>query len=119
MEKVETVWPEDLEIPEGALEKIEDPTLVKVPDIYLEEVMASELVQYLRNYHAAVAARRTARHMGDHKRGEEMGRAVAFARNAIALITHDHPKVRQLADDIMVTETNRARVARKEALAAD
>lgn len=111
----EVVWPEDVDIPDAALGLVEKTELYQVPDAYLEEILASEMVQYLRSYHTAVVARRTARHMGDNKRAEEMSKVIAGARNAIALIHHEHPAVRPLAESIMKLESSRARRVRADA----
>ena len=106
-------WPEDVEIPQKVLDA---PFDSHVPPEYMDELMASEGIQHLRNYHTAVAALRSARHVGDPARIEPLAKMVAHSRNCIALIHYKHPLVKAAASKIMALEAKRAQEARDNAL---
>lgn len=107
-------FPEDKEIPQEALEAID----TSVPEEYLREVMATQLMEHLSSYHASVEARRAARQVGDSARSEQLGRQVAFYRSAIGLIQHQYEGIRTLADEIMQANAKQIR-QRRRALLAD
>lgn len=73
--------------PIEALEKLDD----SLPKEYEDEILASELLDNLSVYHRSEKARKAARHQGDHKKAEELGKQAAICRTAAALIQYEHP----------------------------
>lgn len=83
-----------------------------LPSSYELEIMAAELVQYLTQYHSAVAGGKAARQEEDHQKAELFAKAVRFSRSAIALIQYNHPGVKARADEIMEAQAENIRARR-------
>ena len=82
-----------------------DPTILDTVDLslpseFLAESLAEELLEHLSNYHKAKAANQAARHSGDNQKAEQMYRLVAYSRLAVAIIQHENPGVKAIADAI-------------------
>ena len=78
--------------------------------------MATELLQYLTSYHALTSSYRAARHQGDSAKAESMFQGRTYARNAAALIQHDYPNTKVIADELARSRVSDVRRQRTAAL---
>ncbi|MEE9158105.1 MAG: hypothetical protein V3U60_06940 [Gammaproteobacteria bacterium] len=73
---------------------------LSLPETYLIESMAEELVAHLMAYHSSKVGVRTARAQGDHSKAEQLGKQMGYSRLAAALIQDEHKGVKGIADQI-------------------
>ena len=107
----EETYPASWELAQ-ALERVD----LSLPQEYELEAMANEMLSHLAAYATASAAGRAARHLGDHRRAEELGRQAAFNRAAVAVMQYRYPKAKAMADEIADLQARRARKNRQAAL---
>ena len=99
-------------IPIEALEGVD----LTMPEDNTVELMASEMVKHLQEYHQLTTLQRAARQAEDHQRAEQLSKAILTAKMAVAVIQHKYPKAKAIADEIM--RTNAAQVARSRSAIA-
>lgn len=87
----------DEHVPQEALDSVD----LAADNAWIVEIMASELVGYLGEYHKTQAALRSAKQVGDHQRAEQLSRAEAFIRTNIAYLQWKYPGAKELAQAIM------------------
>ena len=87
-----------------------------LPSEYQDEVMGAELLAHITNYYQATAALKSARNMGDHARAEQLYKTVAFSRLAVAVIQHDFPNTKEIADELGKFRAKQARQQRRALL---
>ena len=100
-------------VPQAAMDAVD----LAVPDAWLVEVMASELTDFLREYHKTVSALRSARQVGDHQKAEQLAKNEAYLRVNVALIQHKHPGAKAIAQKIMQATASQVAKQRDAALA--
>ncbi len=92
---------------------------LSLPDEFLLEVVANQLLENLANYHTALRAAKAGRQAGEHKRAEEMWKQTQVFRLTVAFIEAEFPKAKALADELAKararqTRDNRARLMETE-----
>lgn len=86
----------ELDISPQVLDKVD----LSLPQEYLIEIVAEELVGYLTNYHQYNIGYRTARASGDHQKAEQLYKQMSHSRLAAALIQSEYKGIKELADKI-------------------
>ena len=94
----------------AALENIDD----SLPKDYQDEMFAVEVLENLAAYHKSEAARRAARHQGEHDSATKLAKQAAVCRTAAALIQYEHPNtvaLYKVLAEVKVMETRQRRQA--------
>ena len=99
-------------IPIEALEAVD----LTMPDDYALDIMASEMVTHLQEYHKLVTQQRAYRQAEDHPRAEQLSKQILGHKMAVAVIQHKHPKAKAMADEMMAI--NAAQAGRNRAALA-
>ena len=86
----------ELDISIEALDSVD----LSLPEDYLDEVFAMELLTVITRYHTCVAERRAFRHQGKGSEAEKMSTQAAIYRAQAALIQHEHPNTRELYKEL-------------------
>lgn len=100
--------PEELTIDAALLEAVD----LSLPPEYEAELMATELLGHLSAFHQAKAAWQAGRSSGDHNKAEQMYRLMSYSRLAAAIIQHDFPQAKGIADIIAKAKAAQAVKAR-------
>ena len=103
-----------IEIPPEAFELLgDDDSGLAVPDEVMTELMAGQLVEYLKSFHNSDAAGRAARQQGDDVRVKQFDKDKAFCRSAAAWLMYKFKGTKEIADHMMSMAAIRAQEARK------
>ncbi len=86
----------ELDISIDALESVE----LDLPEEYLDEVFAMQLLTVITGYHTCVAERRAFRHQGKGSEAEKMSTQAAIYRAQAALIQYEHPNTKVLYKEL-------------------
>jgi selenocysteine lyase/cysteine desulfurase len=100
------------DIPIEALESVD----LGLPTVYLDEVMASKLLDVITSYHQITVDLKASRHQGDHSTAEVAAKAQAQARNSAALIQYEHPNTLVLYPELARAKALVVKEGRKSAL---
>ncbi len=73
---------------------------LKLPTDYVTDIMAAEVLDHLTNHYRARAALRAARNSGDSQQAERLFKLLSFSRLAVAIIQHEYPEAKGVADEI-------------------
>ena len=90
-----------------------------LPFEYQEEVMASQLLEQLTSYQQARQTWRAARNQSDRKRQQDAFGAMKNFQLTAALIQHDFPQAKRIADEIATFRAKSLKDAREAALEPD
>ena len=85
-----------------------------MPQEYLDELMASKLLQAVAGYHASETERKALRHQGEHQKAEQMAKQAATCRATAAIIQHEHPLAIPIYKEMARREARRAAEAREK-----
>lgn len=102
---------DDFDFPVEALEKAN----LSLPEAFELELMAAEMLGHLQNYHTSKTALRAARQSG-HQRAEEFRKTMEFSRLAVAMIQHQFPDVKGVADRIAEVRARQTKSLRDGAM---
>lgn len=89
------------EVEAAELAKLLEGVDLTVPDEFLEVRLAAEMVQHLGQYHSLQLAIRAARHAEQHQRAEQLQKEALYTKTAIALIQHQYPGTKAIAQEMM------------------
>lgn len=90
---------ETAEVNEIPVEALEDVDLT-LPLEFRLDIFAMELLEHLSSYQRLAVAVKAARHQENHPRAEEVSRQMAYSRMMAALIQHEYPGAKAVADQI-------------------
>lgn len=68
-----------------------DKVVIDLPDDYMVEIVAGQMLDAITSYHISVNQRRAFRNQGDDRRAEEVSKTAAAMRGLTALLQHEHP----------------------------
>ena len=104
---------EDLEIevdvPIEALEAVD----LELPQEYSDEVFAQEVLDNVVGYHKSEAARKAARHQGEHDQAEQLNKQSQICKAAAALIQHEHPATKVIYKQLASIRAAQVKASRK------
>mgnify|MGYP001595125703 CR=1 FL=1 len=95
-------------VPAEALENID----LTVDASWLDEIMATELVTFLQEFNKITTGLRSARHVGDSRRIDDLTRTEAFLRTNIGYIQYKYPAVRAIANEVMAAQARQVKMGR-------
>ena len=105
----------DVQIPQEAFDALaENDELLAIPDIAMAELMAGNLTDYLKGYHASNVTARAARQLGQDKAADDATKHAAYCRAAAAYIMYRYPGSKDIASYNMAKLTQRAKAMRDE-----
>ncbi len=114
---------EEEEEEEGALTADEVTALLgkvdlSLPETFDDDIMGSELLDHLSNFHKAKVGMKAARHSGDHPKAEQLGKLMSYSRLAAAIIQAQNPRAKALADELATVRAKLAKAQRQSVLGA-
>ena len=98
------------DVPIAALEDVD----LGLPDEFLLDIMADELLSVISTYHRADSGWRSAKNIGDVPRQKNMWDLRNYAKVTAALIQHRYPDAKALSDSLALTQAKAKAKARAQ-----
>lgn len=107
---------EDLEIEvDVPIEALEDVDM-ELPKDFADEMFAEEVLSNVIAFHKTEAARKAAKHQGDHDRAELLNKQAQICKSAAALIQYEHPETKIIYKELASIRASQVKTNRQSIL---
>lgn len=89
---------------------------LSMPDDFLLDIMASQMVEHVISYEQSKQTWRSSRNQGNHARAKQFFEQMQFNQLTIAIIQAGYPGAKKLADELMSVRAKQAQTQRKNIL---
>ena len=89
---------------------------LSMPEDFLVDIMASQMVEHMVSYEQSRQAWRSSRNQGNNAKAKQFFEQMQFNQLTVAMIQAQYPKAKKLADELMSVRAKQAQGQRKQLL---